>query len=73
MQTTVKIEGEDEFKRKMQQAQDFLNSGDILEIVAIESINHFKQSFEDEGFTDRSLEKWGPEKQKDFHEMKAKH
>lgn len=57
MQVTVTIDGEDEFKRKLQQAADFLQN-DIMDIIGIESINHFKQSFEDEGFTDASLEKW---------------
>jgi phage gpG-like protein len=57
MQVTVTIDGEEEFKRKLQQAADFLQN-DIMDIIGIESINHFKQSFEDEGFTGASLEKW---------------
>lgn len=57
MQVTVTIDGEEEFKRKLQQAADFINH-DIMDIIGIESINHFKQSFEDEGFTDASLQKW---------------
>lgn len=64
MQVTVTIEGEDEFKRKLQMADEFLNGGDVMEIIGIESINHFKQSFEDEGFTDKSLEKWESRKSK---------
>lgn len=72
MQTTVKIEGEDEFKRKLEDAQNFLKSKDILEIVAIESINHFKQSFEDEGFTDRSLDKWDTRKTKRLSRNESK-
>lgn len=63
MQVTVTIDGEDEFKMKLQQAMDFINN-DIMDIIGIESVNHFKQSFEDEGFTDASLEKWESRKSK---------
>ncbi|HUM50472.1 MAG TPA: phage virion morphogenesis protein [Chitinophagales bacterium] len=54
---TVTIEGEEELNRKIQAVQFFLHN-DIMDIIGVESVNHFKQSFEDEGFTDSSLEKW---------------
>lgn len=41
-------------KRYMQQ--------DAPRIIGTEAVNHFKQSFYDEGFTDRSLKKWKPAK-----------
>jgi phage gpG-like protein len=31
---------------------------DIPDIIATEGLRHIKKSFEDEGFTDRSVEKW---------------
>jgi phage gpG-like protein len=41
-------------KRYMQQ--------DAPRIIGTEAVNHFKQSFDDEGFTDKSLKKWKPAK-----------
>jgi phage gpG-like protein len=38
-----------------------LNEGlenDIADIVGTEAVNHFKESFQNEGFTDNAIEKW---------------
>ena len=35
---------------------------DAPRIVGTEAVNHFKKSFDDEGFTDASLEEWKPSK-----------
>ncbi len=37
-------------------------SKDLPRIVGIEALNHFKKSFDNGGFTDRSLKKWTPSK-----------
>lgn len=31
---------------------------DALVVIGTEAVNHFKESFDNEGFTDRTLEKW---------------
>ncbi|MEN9447129.1 MAG: hypothetical protein RJA25_419 [Bacteroidota bacterium] len=64
MQINIEIKGGDDMKEKLEQAINFLKGGDILEIIGVEAINHFKQSFEDEGFTDKSLDKWDTRKSK---------
>lgn len=33
---------------------------DAYTIIGVEGAKHFKQSFQDEGFTDETLEKWAP-------------
>ncbi len=41
----------------MEQAIRYLEN-DAKTIIGVEAVNHFKKSFQDQGFTDRSLEKW---------------
>jgi phage gpG-like protein len=36
----------------------------LMTIIGNDAVNHFKGSFRDEGFTDSSLEKWKPRKNK---------
>jgi phage gpG-like protein len=33
-------------------------NSELPDIVGVEGVNHFKESFQDEGFTDETLEKW---------------
>lgn len=63
MQGHVTISGADDLKRRLEQANAFLQ-GDVFEIVGIEGLNHFRESFQNEGFTDQSLEKWASRKTK---------
>jgi phage gpG-like protein len=63
MQGSVTIKGEDELKRKIQQAMKMIEN-DVPEIIGVEGINHFKDSFQNEGFTDKNLEKWKSRKTK---------
>lgn len=45
------------FKITVSRIRQFLQR-DAKTIVRVESVNHFKQSFQDEGFTDETLIKW---------------
>ncbi len=45
-------------REKMKEIKDFIASDDAKDIVGTEAVNHFKESFSNEGFTDESLEKW---------------
>jgi phage virion morphogenesis protein len=37
----------------------------VPDIIGTESVNHFRESFQDEGFTDKSLSKWKDVKRRD--------
>lgn len=46
------------FRERMKDITDFIESDDAKEIVGTEAVNHFKESFTNEGFTDENLESW---------------
>lgn len=46
------------FAERMKEVQEFVASDDVKDILGVEAVNHFKESFTNEGFTDSSLEKW---------------
>jgi len=51
----------DEFYRYLDRMQDDIKKGiteDLPDIIGVEAVNHFKSSFDNEGFTDETLEKW---------------
>lgn len=48
----------EKFKEKMKEITDFIGSDDAKDIVGTEAVNHYKESFTNEGFTDESLQKW---------------
>jgi phage gpG-like protein len=50
--------------RKLSKLAHYLDNG-IYTIVGVEAVNHFRKSFENEGFTDTSLEKWSDVKRRD--------
>lgn len=50
--------------KKLERAKQYLQN-DVPDIIGIEAVNHFKDSFQNEGFTDTSLEKWEPVKRSD--------
>lgn len=52
-------------ERKFDQMLDFVQGDDIKDIVGVEGVNHFKGSFDNEGFTDKTLEKWQDVKRRD--------
>lgn len=49
------------FISKIQAIQDFLDDG-LFEVVGTEAVSHYRASFRDQGFTDKSKGKW-----KDVH------
>lgn len=44
-------------QQKLSRIISFLEN-DAKDIIGIEAVNHFKESFDNEGFTDTNLEKW---------------
>lgn len=55
---------EKDIQRQTKELQEFMDK-DLLEIIEVEGLNHFEESFDNEGFTDASLEKWKPRKTTD--------
>lgn len=53
------------FAKKMEEVTRFVQGDDIKDIMGVEAVNHFKESFKNEGFTDNSLEKWRDVKRRD--------
>ena len=53
-----------DMERRAKQMADFM-AEDLPIIVEVEGLNHIKEAFENEGFTDTSLEKWEPRKTTD--------
>lgn len=45
-------------QQRMQDLQAFVEGTDIKDMAGVEAVNHFKESFDNEGFTDETLEKW---------------
>lgn len=50
--------------KKIERSLNYIKN-DMPEIIGTEAVNHFKNSFQNEGFTDTSLEKWEPVKRTD--------
>jgi hypothetical protein len=48
----------EKLREKMKEINDFIKSDDAKDIVGTEAVNHYKESFANEGFTDESLQKW---------------
>lgn len=46
------------FPQKIDEITHYVEGDEIRDMFGIEAVNHFKQSFLDEGFTDETLEKW---------------
>lgn len=53
------IKGLDEVLQRLNKAKEYIKH-DLPLVIGVEGVNHFKQSFQDEGFTDSSLSKWKP-------------
>lgn len=49
---------------KMKELTDFINN-DAKDIMGTEAVEHFRESFTNEGFTDETLEKWPDVKRRD--------
>ena len=57
------IKGADELLKKLQEAKEYIQN-DVPLVIGTEAVNHFKASFQNEGFTDASLQKWAARKSK---------
>lgn len=57
------IHGADEMVRRLSEAKLYL-ADDVKTVVGVEAVNHFKGSFQNEGFTDSNLQKWASRKSK---------
>jgi phage gpG-like protein len=51
-------EGNRLFQEKMRKLREFAEGDNIKDIAGIEAVNHFQESFENEGFTDETLDPW---------------
>jgi len=47
-----------QFADKMDEIKEFVQSDDIKDILGTEAVNHYKESFQNEGFTDETLNPW---------------
>lgn len=47
-----------QFSAQQKKLDEFINGDDIKTIMGVEAVNHFKESFQNEGFTDEELVKW---------------
>ena len=54
-----------DFEGKMKKVQDFVEGEDVKDILGVEAVNHYKQSFKNEGFEDKSVVKWKDVKRRD--------
>lgn len=46
------------FDANMHKIKEFANGDDIKDIIGVEAVNHYKQSFANQGFTDKVLNPW---------------
>ena len=53
------------FQEKMREIKAFAESDAIKDILGTEAEQHFKKSFDNEGFTDKTLEPWQDVKRRD--------
>lgn len=53
-----------QIKKKIKDLEKYL-AYDLPKKVGVEAVNHFKKSFQDQGFTDKNLEKWDDVKRRD--------
>lgn len=47
-----------QFPQKMKAVKDFMHSEEIKDILGTEAVNHFKASFQNQGFTDKTINPW---------------
>lgn len=57
------VQGVDDMLQKLQAAKQYLNR-DVNKVFGVEAVDHFKEGFQNEGFTDKSLVKWETRKSK---------
>ena len=47
-----------ELSRKLAEIKEVIESDTLKDIIGVEAVNHFKESFTNEGFTNESLTRW---------------
>ena len=47
-----------QFESRMKEVNEFIQGDEVKTIMGVEAVNHYKESFANEGFTDKTLEKW---------------
>ncbi len=55
--------GAQEMMNKLERLMQYIER-DVPTVLGVEAVNHFKESFQNEGFTDSSLQKWASRKTK---------
>lgn len=53
------------FSAKMERIKDFANGDEIKDIIGVEAVNHYRESFANQGFTDKVLNPWQDVKRRD--------
>jgi Mu-like prophage protein gpG len=53
------------FQEKIKDIREFVEGSDIKDIIGVEAVNHYQGSFDNEGFTDKTLEGWQDVKRRD--------
>jgi hypothetical protein len=46
------------FASRMEEVKKFASGDEIKDILGVEAVNHFKESFQNEGFTDETFNPW---------------
>lgn len=49
---------QNEMNKRLQRLQNFIERDGVKKIMGVLAVNHFKESFDKEGFTDKTLKKW---------------
>ena len=55
----------EQFADKMEEIKAFVEGDDIKDILGTEAVNHYKESFHSEGFTDETLNPWAEVKRRE--------
>lgn len=53
------------FPERIEKIKQFTQGNDIKDIIGTEAVNHYKESFQNEGFTDETLNPWKDVKRRD--------
>jgi phage gpG-like protein len=54
-----------QFPERIRKLQEFAKGDDIKDVMGVEAVAHFKQSFDKQGFTDENTEPWADVKRRD--------
>ncbi len=54
-----------QFGARMREVRQYVEGNEVKDIMGVEAVNHFKESFDNEGFKDKSVKKWTDVKRRD--------